>query len=163
METCSYITHSHSGSFCGFLLPLSELANYQATYLIARWRYPPRRRGLVAQSVEQRPFKPLVPGSSPGQPTISDEWKATLVLFFDGADGGGRTHTSSRIPDFESSASANSATSAQVISPSSSCEGVIRCRRHAVSSPRQYRMATYKKTPVRSKRPVCGSGCYNCG
>ena len=26
--------------------------------------------GLVAQSVEQRPFKPLVPGSSPGQPTI---------------------------------------------------------------------------------------------
>jgi hypothetical protein len=25
--------------------------------------------GLVAQSVEQRPFKPLVPGSSPGQPT----------------------------------------------------------------------------------------------
>ena len=30
----------------------------------------------------------------------------------DGADGGGRTHTSSRIPDFESGASANSATSA---------------------------------------------------
>ena len=29
-----------------------------------------------------------------------------------GADGGGRTHTSSRILDFESSASANSATSA---------------------------------------------------
>jgi hypothetical protein len=29
-----------------------------------------------------------------------------------GADGGGRTHTSSRIPDFESGASANSATSA---------------------------------------------------
>ena len=29
-----------------------------------------------------------------------------------GADGGGRTHTSLRIPDFESSASANSATSA---------------------------------------------------
>ena len=27
--------------------------------------------GLVAQSVEQRPFKPLVPGSSPGQPTTS--------------------------------------------------------------------------------------------
>jgi hypothetical protein len=31
-----------------------------------------------------------------------------------GADGGGRTHTSSRIPDFESGASANSATSATV-------------------------------------------------
>ena len=27
--------------------------------------------GLVAQSVEQRPFKPLVEGSSPSQPTIS--------------------------------------------------------------------------------------------
>ena len=31
---------------------------------------------------------------------------------FSGADGGGRTHTPFRIPDFESSASANSATSA---------------------------------------------------
>ena len=30
----------------------------------------------------------------------------------DGADGGGRTHTLLRVPDFESSASANSATSA---------------------------------------------------
>ena len=26
--------------------------------------------GLVAQSVEHRPFKAVVPGSSPGQPTI---------------------------------------------------------------------------------------------
>jgi hypothetical protein len=34
------------------------------------------------------------------------------TLCFNGADGGGRTHTSSRIPDFESGASANSATSA---------------------------------------------------
>ena len=34
----------------------------------------------------------------------SEEWV--------GADGGGRTHTLSRVPDFESSASANSATSA---------------------------------------------------
>src|SRR5450756_2939522 len=32
-----------------------------------------------------------------------------------GADGGGRTHTPFRIPDFESSASANSATSATSI------------------------------------------------
>jgi hypothetical protein len=31
-----------------------------------------------------------------------------------GADGGGRTHTLSRVPDFESGASANSATSATV-------------------------------------------------
>ena len=40
--------------------------------------------GLVAQSVEQRPFKPLVPGSSPGQPTIFlDEgypWKCELTI-----------------------------------------------------------------------------------
>ena len=36
------------------------------------------------------------------------------VLDGDGADGGGRTHTSLRIQDFESSASANSATSATV-------------------------------------------------
>ena len=33
--------------------------------------------------------------------------------FQDGADGGGRTHTTFRLLDFESSASANSATSAK--------------------------------------------------
>ncbi len=32
-------------------------------------------RGLVAQSVEQRPFKPLVVGSSPTQPTTSKAWE----------------------------------------------------------------------------------------
>src|SRR5437867_2176690 len=37
-----------------------------------------------------------------------------LLGKFDGADGGGRTHTLLRVPDFESSASANSATSALV-------------------------------------------------
>ena len=36
------------------------------------------------------------------------------VVDLDGADGGGRTHTLSRVPDFESGASANSATSATV-------------------------------------------------
>ena len=30
--------------------------------------------GSVAQSVEQRPFKALVPGSSPGRPTILMAW-----------------------------------------------------------------------------------------
>ena len=35
-----------------------------------------------------------------------------IVDFEVGADGGGRTHTLSRVLDFESSASANSATSA---------------------------------------------------
>src|SRR5438552_5108702 len=30
--------------------------------------------GSVAQSVEQRPFKALVPGSSPGRPTFSMAW-----------------------------------------------------------------------------------------
>src|ERR1043166_390358 len=36
-----------------------------------------------------------------------------MLLRKNGADGGGRTHTASRPLDFESSASANSATSAQ--------------------------------------------------
>src|SRR5262245_6022064 len=35
-----------------------------------------------------------------------------FLYFSNGADGGGRTHTLLRVPDFESSASANSATSA---------------------------------------------------
>ena len=34
--------------------------------------------GLVAQSVEQRPFKPLVEGSSPSQPTISFSFLAPM-------------------------------------------------------------------------------------
>ena len=38
--------------------------------------------------------------------------ESSQVVDYHGADGGGRTHTSSRIPDFESGASANSATSA---------------------------------------------------
>src|SRR5438477_12915974 len=39
--------------------------------VIAQSRVHPRRSvGLVAQLVEQRPFKPLVLGSSPSQPTI---------------------------------------------------------------------------------------------
>ena len=36
------------------------------------------------------------------------------IVDLDGADGGGRTHTLSRVPDFESGASASSATSATV-------------------------------------------------
>ena len=36
--------------------------------------------GLVAQSVEQRPFKPLVPGSSPGQPTTLGEMAWVYML-----------------------------------------------------------------------------------
>src|SRR5213592_4272401 len=36
----------------------------------------------------------------------------TQLFDYHGADGGGRTHTASRPPDFESGASANSATSA---------------------------------------------------
>ena len=38
--------------------------------------------GLVAQSVEQRPFKPLVLGSSPSQPTIKFRDKAIPKLRF---------------------------------------------------------------------------------
>ena len=40
---------------------------------------------------------------------------AFILGVIDGADGGGRTHTLLRVPDFESSASANSATSALLI------------------------------------------------
>ena len=36
--------------------------------------------GLVAQSVEQRPFKPLVPGSSPGQPTTFEKMAWVYIL-----------------------------------------------------------------------------------
>ena len=33
-------------------------------------RFTTESNGLIAQSVEHRPFKAGVPGSSPGQPTI---------------------------------------------------------------------------------------------
>ncbi len=36
--------------------------------------------GLVAQSVEQRPFKPLVEGSSPSQPTTFSSFPARMPL-----------------------------------------------------------------------------------
>ena len=35
---------------------------------------------MVAQSVEQRPFKPLVPGSSPGQPTTFAKMAWAYIL-----------------------------------------------------------------------------------
>ena len=44
------------------------------------------------------------------------EARAAFPCISGGADGGGRTHTLSRVPDFESSASANSATSAAQLS-----------------------------------------------
>ena len=62
---------------------------------------------LVARRVRAAAFQPAWnPSSHDWRLT---PWKPSIV---DGADGGGRTHTSSRIPDFESGASANSATSA---------------------------------------------------
>ena len=39
-------------------------------YLICIVRFNARTDGLVAQSVEHRPFKAVVPGSNPGQLTI---------------------------------------------------------------------------------------------
>ena len=51
---------------------------------------------------------------------------------FGGADGGGRTHTTLRLPDFESSASANSATSAH------------QCRRGALGKAPRDGFKTYK-------------------
>src|ERR1035441_5774350 len=56
-----------------------------------------------------------------GKPVVQVLYLQTLVKttvflgIIDGADGGGRTHTLSRVLDFESSASANSATSATLI------------------------------------------------
>jgi hypothetical protein len=51
------------------------------------------RRGSVAQSVEQRPFKALVPGSSPGRPRLS---KVAFTYenrrFIDGATRRTKTH-----------------------------------------------------------------------
>jgi hypothetical protein len=38
--------------------------------LVAQFGYHARLIGTVAQLVEQGPFKALVPGSSPGRPTI---------------------------------------------------------------------------------------------
>jgi hypothetical protein len=48
-------------------------------------------------------------------PAFGQVTAALTIGIIDGADGGGRTHTTLRLPDFESSASANSATSATLI------------------------------------------------
>ena len=59
-----------------------------------------------------------------------------LILFSSGADGGGRTHTLLRVPDFESSASANSATSA-------TGSGALRRRRyHKRDTPKSWGIAS---------------------
>ena len=54
----------------------------------------------------------------PGKWILTRYNKVRMVVFLGtvvGADGGGRTHTLLRVPDFESSASANSATSATMV------------------------------------------------
>jgi hypothetical protein len=63
------------------------------------------------------PRKPRFFVIVPDQGVGGQELKTFTFLLgvINGADGGGRTHTLSRVPDFESSASANSATSATLI------------------------------------------------
>jgi hypothetical protein len=52
----------------------------------AELRFASFSAGLVAQSVEQRPFKPLVLGSSPSQPTSSlKSFTAVLQLLLPAA------------------------------------------------------------------------------
>ena len=82
------------------------------------WRVRPvegeldaRRPAVDGQDAANRLPVRLATGRS-----VSDNQRSSFQLqFIDGADGGGRTHTLSRVPDFESSASANSATSASLI------------------------------------------------
>src|SRR6516225_1839595 len=64
-----------------------------------RWRMV--RNGSRINEIYQSHIRPVKPGVFEG-----------YFRFLVGADGGGRTHTPLRVPDFESSASANSATSA---------------------------------------------------
>ena len=53
-----------------YRLPSVSRGVFSTTAVLAVWSFALLTlAGLVAQSVEQRPFKPLVPGSSPGQPT----------------------------------------------------------------------------------------------
>ena len=59
------------------------------------------RNGSRINEIYQSHIRPVKPGVFEG-----------YFRFLVGADGGGRTHTPLRVPDFESSASANSATSA---------------------------------------------------
>ena len=67
------------------------------------------RRAQNQQDGQKQPKQPL-----PHHPDCLTCFRpfAKKIFIRNGADGGGRTHTSSRILDFESSASANSATSA---------------------------------------------------
>jgi hypothetical protein len=71
--------------------------------------------GLTLESrfqFDQAPVSIVWHPSGWGRRPIYGGGHTSFTLNFDGADGGGRTHTSFRILDFESSASANSATSA---------------------------------------------------
>src|SRR6266542_2945752 len=75
-----------------------------------------RKRGLKAQGING----PRASWAFRGQ--VMARVTCALPLDAVGADGGGRTHTLLRVPDFESSASASSATSALLMTNGSPAE-----------------------------------------
>jgi hypothetical protein len=79
---------------------------------------------------------------------------APAIGYLVGTDGGGRTHTLLRVLDFESSASANSATSATSITNYKFAG--LRAYDLAVPS-RQYRCKQYQRIFRERKRPVRSS------
>jgi hypothetical protein len=95
---------------------------------------------------------------------VGGEFITLYYLDFSGADGGGRTHTSLRIPDFESSASANSATSAhrKVVT----CGACIRtlhriaivtsATQNKLTQAQSLRWYTYTKVLDHRKHPIRG-------
>jgi hypothetical protein len=88
----------------GWMLLFVELPHFGKGHVLWQTR---AGGGVVAHDLHQ-----------PGGIGIADAFvfgeqrEGLFERHLDGADGGGRTHTLSRVPDFESGASANSATSA---------------------------------------------------
>ena len=79
----------------------------------------------------------------------------------DGADGGGRTHTLSRVLDFESSASANSATSATFDCQAAFCASwlvkSLKCGETGLRTKLAWRPlspGTYREVAGQRKRPI---------
>ena len=71
-EICTkcFISLQISSFACISLPALVSIRTSPKGLILLAFCSPPTTYGLVAQSVEQRPFKPLVAGSSPAQPTI---------------------------------------------------------------------------------------------
>ena len=109
------ILQTSSAEFFGSTrCPHYRREDYARSGLVTLWLLCSHRSGKAAK---RREGKKRMRTASPKctKPLKIRDKIAQCVLerLQDGADGGGRTHTSSRTPDFESGASANSATSAQ--------------------------------------------------